>query len=86
MGEEGLEPAEESRSSQALGGNAANSEAPDVAPAGPSRSSAESTVTLSHDSITEWLEAAHAAWLRTGDEKTLRRALLDLLWYLERTQ
>ena len=38
---------------------------------------------MSHDAISEWVEAAHAAWLRTGDEKTLRRSLLELLQYLE---
>jgi hypothetical protein len=37
------------------------------------------------NAIASQLEAARALWLRTGDEKTLRRALLDLLRYLERT-
>lgn len=34
--------------------------------------------------VANQLEAARALWLRTSDEKTLRRALLDLLRYLER--
>jgi hypothetical protein len=33
--------------------------------------------------IADLLEPVRALWLRTGDEKTLRRALLDVLPQLE---
>jgi hypothetical protein len=36
--------------------------------------------------IADQLEAARLVWLRTGDEKTLRRALLDLLRLLEQAE
>ncbi len=35
------------------------------------------------DEVADQLEAVRLVWLRSGDEKTLRRALLDLLRQLE---
>src|SRR5262245_49943427 len=98
MGEEGLEPSAEARSSRAFAGGGKDSGAV-PAPAKLGLPLAESTVTLSHEPIyrtpatdavsspsnpeenmiADQLEAARALWLRTGDEKTLRRALLDVL-------
>lgn len=79
----GLEPALAGGSSQVLTGNAADSKASETTQSGPSRPSAESTVTLSHGTISEALEAARAEWLRTGDERALRQALLELIRNLE---
>jgi hypothetical protein len=38
------------------------------------------------DEVADQLEAVRLVWLRTGDERTLRRALLDLLRLLEQAE
>ena len=75
----GLEPAEESRSSQSLAGITTESEAVEVNEPDPRGSSAEPTVTLSHDEIRRALDDARHAWARSADVVVLRRALLELL-------
>ena len=49
-------------------------------------SSAESTVTLSHDEIVQAIEAARADWLQAGDVEALRGALLQVLRQLEQRE
>ena len=41
------------------------------------------TANQPRDEVADQLEAVRIVWLRTGDEKALRRALLDLLRGLE---
>src|SRR5215471_16479773 len=61
----GIEGDSDARSSQVLDGNSANSEASTASRSDPPWSSAESTVTLSHEAIREALEAARAEWMRS---------------------
>ena len=78
MGEEGLEPSAEARSSRAFAGGGKDSGAV-AAPAKLGRPLAESTVTLSHDDIRRALDDARHAWARSADPVALRKALLELL-------
>ena len=79
----GLEPVPDGGSSQILEGKLADSEALQSSEPGPHGSSAESTVTLSHDSINKALENARAEWLRGADPDALREALLEIVRRLE---
>ncbi len=83
MSPTGFEADEGVRSWQALVGKLADSEATVASSPDPSRSSAEPTVTLSHDIIEKALEEARSSWIRSGDTAALRNALLELLRRLE---
>ena len=83
MSPTGFEPDEGVRSWQSLVGKLANSEATVAWSPGPCGSSAERTVTLSHEDVLKALDTARAGWLQSGDTTILRDALLDLLRRLE---
>ncbi len=83
MSPTGFEPDEGVRSWQALVGKLADSEATVAESPDPSRSSAEPTVTLSHEEVLSALDAARTAWLKFGDTTALRQSLLDLLRRIE---
>jgi len=79
----GFEGAKSDGSSPIVVGNAADSGPSTPRKPGPYGPSADPTVTLSHDLIEKGLEEARSAWIRSGDQNALRRALLKLLHRLE---
>ncbi len=79
----GLEPDKSDGSSPIVPGKAADSGPSDAESTDPCGSSAEPTVTLSHDSIAKGLGDARDAWTRSADPKALRRGLLELLRRLD---
>ena len=79
----GFETVAEGGSSPLVAGNSADSGPSTPQQPGPSGPSADPTVTLSHDLIEKGLDEARSAWIRSGDQNALRRALLKLLHRLE---
>jgi len=82
----GYEPETANRSSPILEGKAAETETVEQPLLGAQGSSADPTVTLSHDFVGQELADARSAWDRDADPKALRRALLELLWRLEKNE